>query len=83
MVSANIRATSLGIQSALGYSMTALAPWVFGQVLDLTNKGADPMLATNWGLPFITLGLGALLAPIAAAFLRKVPQSRLMANGKR
>ena len=83
MVADNIRATSLGIQSAVGYSMTVLAPWVFGRVLDLLNDGVNPMLASNWGLPFITLGLGALLAPIGALILRRLPQAQLMADGKK
>lgn len=83
MVSVDIRATSLGLQSAIGYSMTVMAPWVFGRVLDHLNQGVSPMSATNWGLPFLLLGLGALLAPICAIILRKLPQSELMANGKK
>ena len=83
MVIDDIRATSLGIQSAIGYSMTVIAPWAFGRVLDLLNDGVSPVQASNWGLPFITLGIGALLAPAAALFLRRLPQAILMAGGKK
>ncbi len=83
MVIDDIRATSLGVQSAIGYSMTVIAPWAFGRVLDFLNEGVSPVQASNWGLPFITLGIGALLAPAAALFLRRLPQSSLMANGKK
>lgn len=83
MVDPRIRATSLGVQSALGYSMTVLAPWVFGRVLDLLNDGVQPIMATNWGLPFMTLGLGAIFAPLGALLLRRYPQAKLMAGGKK
>ena len=83
MVIDDIRATSLGIQSAIGYFMTVIAPWTFGRVLDLLNDGVSPGQASNWGLPFITLGIGALLAPAAALFLRRLPQAILMAGGKK
>ncbi len=83
MVIDDIRATSLGVQSAIGYSMTVIAPWAFGRVLDFLNDGVSPVQASNWGLPFITLGVGALLAPAAALFLRRLPQAVLMAGGKK
>ncbi|MEW6622636.1 MAG: MFS transporter [Bacillota bacterium] len=83
MVAPQIRATSLGIQSAAGYSMTVLAPWVFGVILDALNKGANPTEATNWGIPFLVLGVGALLAPVCAIILRRLPQAALMAKGRK
>ena len=83
MVIDDIRATSLGVQSAIGYSLTVIAPWVFGRVLDLLNDGVSPLQASNWGLPFLVLGLGALLAPAGALFLRRLPQAALMAGGKK
>lgn len=83
MVSPSIRATSLGVQSAIGYSMTILAPWFFGKILDLMNGGVNPINATRWGIPFAMLGVGAILAPLAALVLRRVPQSNLMAGGRK
>lgn len=83
MVAPRIRATSLGIQSALGFSMTILAPWVFGVVLDRINNGSSPNDATQWGLPFMILGIGAILAPVCAIALRRLPQAKLMCAGKK
>ncbi len=83
MVAPNIRATSLGVQSALGYSMTVIAPWAFGRVLDSLNNGVKPLFASNWGLPFMILGIGALLAPAAALVLRRLPQAILMTDGRK
>ncbi|ACB85812.1 MFS transporter [Natranaerobius thermophilus] len=82
MVNFRLRSTMLGIQSAAGYLMTVVSPYVFGVVLDLQNNGADPMHAENWSLPFIILGLGAILAPISAIIIRKTRQGSLMVNGK-
>lgn len=83
MVTREIRATALGAQSAFGYFMTILSPFIFGRVLDKINQGVkDATLATNWGLPFLILGAGALLAPVSIFILRRLPQAKLMSNGK-
>ena len=84
MTAPAIRGTALGVQNALGFSATILAPLIFGQVLELTNRGiAEPVLAQNWFPAFMVLGLGALLAPGAAFWLRRLPQARLMARGRK
>jgi len=83
MISADIRGVALGIQSAVGYSMTIIAPAAFGKVLDMLNPGVSTVEATNWGPCFLMLGVGALLAPIMALVLRRNRQARLMAGGKR
>ena len=71
MVSPQVRGTALGIQSALGFSVTIISPYVFGQVLDRLNPGlSDATQATQWGLPFAVLGFGALLVPVSIAALR-------------
>ena len=63
--------TALGVQSALGFGVTIISPYVFSVVLEKTNVGIqDATQATNWGLPFAILGLGALLAPISIILLR-------------
>ncbi len=71
MVSQKRRGTALGIQSALGFSVTILSPYVFGRVLTHVNQGLqDSSQAVHWALPFAVLGMGALLAPISILLLR-------------
>ncbi|WP_425805527.1 MFS transporter [Desulfitobacterium sp. Sab5] len=82
MVSPKKRSTALSFQSAIGYSMTIIAPIVFGKVLQFYNDSTDPTAMQFWAPAFIMLGLGALLAPISALILRKIPQAKLMAGGK-
>ena len=79
MTEEGIRGTALGVQSAVGYGMTMLSPFVFGTVLEAFNKGAaDPTGAVHWGVPFMMLGIGALLAPISGLLLKRSPQAKLM-----
>jgi MFS family permease len=83
MVLPRVRGTYLGLQSAVGFSMTIFAPLAFGLVLQHFNGDVDPTSASRWGEAFFLLGLGALLAPAAALVLRRHPQALLMARGKR
>jgi len=83
MVKPKIRATSLGIQNSAGFLITVISPAVFGYVLEYFNNVENITFATQWVLPFATLGIGALLAPIAAVWLRKNKQAKLMSNGKK
>ncbi len=72
MSAAHIRATVLSVQSAAGFAMSIVSPFIFGLVLEFTNPGIkDPTQAANWRLPFVILGLGALLAPLSAFILKK------------
>ncbi len=81
MVREDVRSTALGIQSAAGYAMTIPAPLVFGKLLEALNgRAIDPTQATSWGPPFAILGIGALLAPVSALILSKLPQAKLMAR---
>jgi MFS family permease len=82
MISENIRGTVLGIQSAVGFSMTILAPLAFGKVLNMLNPGVSTTEATQWGPCFLMLGVGALVAPIMAFALRSSRQASLMGGGK-
>lgn len=82
MVSSKIRSTALGLQSAIGYVMTIISPIIFGQVLEFQNGKINPVYADKWGVAFCLLGLGALVAPVAALILRRLPQAKLMAKGK-
>ena len=83
MCAPKIRATMLGLQSAIGFSMTIIAPIAFGKVLQAYNTTTDPTSAVVWGPAFISLGIGAIFAPVAALVLRNFSQARLMAGGKR
>ncbi len=73
MVRGEKAATALGIQSAIGYSMTIISPYLFGKILALTNKGiTEPIYAQHWGLPFLMLGIGAVVAPLCISLLRRL-----------
>jgi len=55
---------ALALRSFLGFGAGAVAPIVFGRVLDLTNiPGPSP---TTWGWAFVTLGAGGLAAAYCA-----------------
>lgn len=82
MTAPDIRATILSVQSAVGYSMTILAPMAFGWYLQYLNPGVESTSATIWGPCFVMLGVGAIFAPVLAYFTRKVPQAKLMTGGK-
>jgi len=82
MVATKARGTMLGIQSAIGFSMTIVAPIAFGKILQAYNGTVDPTAATIWGPAFMALGLGAIVAPVLAIVLRNLSQAKLMAEGK-
>ncbi|HHW61762.1 MAG TPA: MFS transporter, partial [Syntrophomonadaceae bacterium] len=82
MISEKVYGTLLGVQSAVGYSMTILAPLAFGKVLEMLNGNVDPTAATQWGPCFLMLGVGAIVAPVLALALRRTPQAKLMTGGK-
>lgn len=55
---------ALALRSFLGFGAGAVAPIVFGRILDLTNvPGPSP---TTWGWAFVALGGGGLLAAYSA-----------------
>ena len=63
---------ALGLRSLLGFGAAALAPMVFGLILDWTNPAAgDQRLYTDWGWAFSILGLGGAGAVWAARRFRK------------
>ncbi|MDH3637086.1 MAG: MFS transporter, partial [Gammaproteobacteria bacterium] len=57
----------LAVRLLLGFAAGAIAPVVFGMVLDLTNSGT-PILTWGWG--FMALGVGGLLATACAYFYK-------------
>lgn len=70
------------VRSVLGFGAGAIAPWVFGLVLDAAGAAEASPLVT-WGLAWCSLGVIALMSPVATWRLRRLPESRQMANGKR
>ncbi len=63
----------LALRALLGFGAGAVAPVVFGAVLDATNPaGAPPAV---WGWAFMTLGLGGLLAAWSVRGLKPRPAS--------
>ena len=72
MVSEKNRGTILGLQSAVGFSMTVIAPLVFGAMLSKINGGVPTAEATNWGPCFAMLGIVAILSPIFAYLTKRL-----------
>ncbi len=64
--------SALAIRSLLGFGAGAVAPVVFGMVLDATNPGGAS--AAGWGWAFAVLGIGGLVAALSA---RGLPRMRL------
>lgn len=63
---------ALGLRSLLGFGAAALAPMVFGLILDWTNPLAgDQRLYADWGWAFSILGVGGAGAVWAAWRFRK------------
>ena len=63
----------LALRSLLGFGAGAIAPWVFGLVLDACNPGL--MTPTAWGWAFTVLGLGGVVATACAWQLGHDPGS--------
>ncbi len=59
---------ALALRSFLGFGAGAIAPLVFGVVLDATN--APGMTPTHWGWAFVALGAGGVGAAVCAYGLR-------------
>jgi MFS family permease len=83
LVDPEILGTSFAFRSLAGFGAGAVASWVFGIVLDLTNPAGAPGRLMEWGWSFSALGFGGLVAVAATAWLRSLPESERMANGSR
>ncbi|KPK88001.1 MAG: hypothetical protein AMJ94_16085 [Deltaproteobacteria bacterium SM23_61] len=86
LVSFNFLGTALALRSLIGFGVGAVAPTAFGLVLDITNPGEIQRTLgylPNWGWAFSMLGLVALIGPWAMLRLRSMPESRMMAGGKK
>lgn len=58
---------TMALQSTVGFSAGALAPTVFGIVLDLVAKLGRPATEA-WGWAFTVLAAGVLIGPLAVGF---------------
>jgi MFS family permease len=56
--------SALALRSFVGFGAGAIAPRVFGMVLDATNTSGDA--PTTWGWAFASLGVGGLIATYCA-----------------
>ncbi len=86
VVSPSYLGTALGFRSLIGFGVGALVPTVFGFILDFTNPAQKESVSpyiSNWGWAFSSLGLVALIGPWAMFKLRSLPESALMAGGKK
>jgi MFS family permease len=61
----------LAVRSLLGFGAGAIAPWVFGLVLDALNPGLA--VPVSWGWAFCVLGLGGAVATVCAWQLGRPP----------
>jgi MFS family permease len=73
--------SALAVRSLLGFGAGAIAPLVFGWVLDL--YGGRTASVAGWGWAFSALGVGGVLGLLSMLWLRTMPESRRLAGGKR
>lgn len=60
------------VRSVIGFGAGVVSPFVFGLALDVAGSGKASTDAFAWGIAWTTLGLGALLGPVAILRLRKM-----------
>jgi MFS family permease len=63
-----LRGATMAVHSTLGFGTGLVAPLVFGLALDLAGGNQS---ALAWGIAFVTLGIGAVVAPALLGFLRR------------
>ncbi|HZE36367.1 MAG TPA: MFS transporter [Candidatus Eisenbacteria bacterium] len=73
--------SALAVRSLLGFGAGAIAPFVFGGVLDL--YGGRNASVAGWGWAFSALGVGGVLGLLSMLWLRTMPESSRLAGGKR
>jgi MFS family permease len=70
-VPAHYLGVAYAVRSVIGFGAGVVSPVVFGWALDLAGGGRTSSDAFAWGIAWSTLGLGALLGPLATWRLRK------------
>ena len=73
--------SAFAVRTLLGFGAGAVAPLVFGWVLDL--YGGRSASVAGWGWAFSILGVGGVLGLLSMLWLRALPESRRLAGGKR
>lgn len=73
--------SALAVRSLLGFGAGAVAPLVFGAVLDL--YGGRNASVAGWGWAFSALGVGGVLGLLSMLWLRTMPEASRLAGGKR
>ena len=73
--------SALAVRSLLGFGAGAIAPFVFGGVLDL--YGGRNASVAGWGWAFSALGVGGVLGLLSMLWLRTMPEASRLAGGKR
>jgi MFS family permease len=59
------------VRSVVGFGAGVVSPFVFGWALDAAGGSRSSTGAFAWGIAWSTLGLGALLGPVATWKLRR------------
>ena len=70
-VPAHYLGVAYAVRSVIGFGAGVVSPFVFGWALDLAGGGRGSSEAFAWGIAWATLGLGAILGPVATAKLRR------------
>ena len=60
------------VRSVVGFGAGVVSPFVFGWALDTAGGSRSSTDALPWGIAWSTLGLGALLGPVATWKLRRM-----------
>lgn len=68
------RGAALGLRSFVGYGAGAIAPLVFGAIVD--SRGGVAAGAHAWGWAFASLGVAGLLAVASVVALHRLPEAR-------
>ena len=74
------RGAALALRSLAGYGAGAVAPLVFGWVLDLSGTGRGA--AGGWGWAFGTLAIAGAMAVGSAIVLHRLPEARSLRAGR-
>ena len=84
LVSPAYLGAAMGMQSLIGYSLAMVSPTVFGWALDVTH-GLPRWcgFSVDWGIAFATAGLGGIAGPVFMFLLRRLPESKRMAGGRK